>query len=145
MAGEDRKEAAGSQKSKDDEGGSVRLVKNPYISSSEVWRSMSNLTDARKVHLAVAFPYLSGLVSSRKLHAGKPHVQVRAADGGQRVARLLRPDCNSLVIHLRLLRGDLSRLAGHSSCRSDIEGNSHPPEERLGRQAPWRAHGTLAA
>jgi len=31
VAGEGRKEEAGSQKSKDDEGGSVRLAKNPYI------------------------------------------------------------------------------------------------------------------
>ena len=35
MAGEGREEEAGSQKSKDDEGGSVRLAKNPYIIVSD--------------------------------------------------------------------------------------------------------------
>ena len=38
MAGEGRKEEAGSQKSKDDEGGSVRLAKNPYIIVRGYWR-----------------------------------------------------------------------------------------------------------
>jgi hypothetical protein len=38
VAGEGRKEEAGSQKSKDDEGGSVRLAKNPYIIVRGYWR-----------------------------------------------------------------------------------------------------------
>jgi hypothetical protein len=36
VAGEGRKEEAGRQKSKDDEGGSVRLAKNPYIRVCQV-------------------------------------------------------------------------------------------------------------
>ena len=64
MAGEDRKEAAGSQKSKDDEGGSVRLGEKPVHHRPRILAANLNLTDVRKVHLAVAFPYLSGLVSS---------------------------------------------------------------------------------
>jgi hypothetical protein len=38
VAGEGRKDEAGSQKSKDDEGGSVRLAKNPYIIVRGYWR-----------------------------------------------------------------------------------------------------------
>ena len=38
VAGEGRREEAGSQKSKDDEGGSVRLAKNPYIIVRGYWR-----------------------------------------------------------------------------------------------------------
>jgi hypothetical protein len=37
VAGEGRKEESGSQKSKDDEGGSVRLAKNPYIIVRGYW------------------------------------------------------------------------------------------------------------
>jgi hypothetical protein len=37
-AGEGRKEKAGRQKSKDDEGGSVRLAKNLYIIIRGYWR-----------------------------------------------------------------------------------------------------------
>jgi hypothetical protein len=41
VAGEGRKEEAGSQKSKDDEGGSVRLAKNPYIIVRGYWKPAS--------------------------------------------------------------------------------------------------------
>ena len=64
MADEDRKAGAGNQKSKDDEGGSVRLAKNPYIVVRGYWRTRLNPTDVGKAHLRLSLPYISGHVSS---------------------------------------------------------------------------------
>ena len=55
VAGEGRKEEAGSQKSKDDEGGSVRFSEKPVHHRPRILEAGLNLTDVRKVHLAVAF------------------------------------------------------------------------------------------
>jgi hypothetical protein len=41
VAGEGRREETGTEKSKDDEGGSVRLAKNPYIIVRGYWRLAS--------------------------------------------------------------------------------------------------------
>ena len=63
VADEGRKEEAGSQKSKDDEGGSVRLAKNPYI-IARILEPGLNPPDVSKAHLRLAFPYISGHGSS---------------------------------------------------------------------------------
>jgi hypothetical protein len=66
MAGEGRKEEPGSQKSKDDEGGSVRLAKNPYIIVRGILEAGHNLPDVSKAHLAMAFILTSQVTCLRE-------------------------------------------------------------------------------
>jgi hypothetical protein len=58
VAGEGRQQEEGSQKSQDDEGGSVRLAKKHH--RPRILEAGLKLTDVRKVHLRLPFPYISG-------------------------------------------------------------------------------------
>jgi hypothetical protein len=64
VADEDRKAEAGNQKSKDDEGGSVRLSEKPVHHCPRILEAGLNPTDVGKAHLRLPLPYISGPVSS---------------------------------------------------------------------------------
>src|SRR6516164_3047989 len=82
-----------SQKSKDDEGGSVRLAEKPVHHRPRILEARLNPTDVGKAHLKVVFTLHLRSCVFVKAACGRTARAVWAADGGQRLtARLLRPD-----------------------------------------------------